>query len=59
MIKETYKGNAEAKILEVSDMISNIKRSIHNKQMNESKLLELLETMEKDLKQSLFFMSLW
>jgi len=58
MIKDTYKGNAEAVLLESKDMINNIKRGILLKQMSESKLLELLDILQKDLDKSLHYISL-
>lgn len=58
MIKDTYKGNAEAILIETSEMINNIKRSIRLKTMSEAKLLELLDTINKDLEKSLHYISL-
>jgi hypothetical protein len=58
MIKDKYLENAEIKIVEVRDMVSLIKKSIEKKQMSESILVERLNTMEKDLEQALFQLSL-
>ena len=58
MIKDKYLENAEIKIVEVKDMISLIKKTIEKKQMSESILVERLNTMEKDLEQALFQLSL-
>lgn len=58
MIKDTYKGNAEAILIETSEMVNNIKRSIRLKTMSEAKLLELLDTINKDLEKSLHYISL-
>ena len=49
MIKDTYKGNAESKLLEIKDMISNIEKSIDKKQMTEAILIERLSYLKKDL----------
>jgi hypothetical protein len=58
MIKDTYKGNAEAVLIETSEMVENIKRSIRLKTMSEAKLLELLNVIHKDLEKSLHYISL-
>lgn len=58
MIKEKYLENAEIKITEVKDMISSMKKTIDKKQMTESILIERLNTIEKDLEQALFQLSL-
>lgn len=58
MIKDKYLENAEIKIVEVRDMVSLIKKTIEKKQMSESILVERLNTMEKDLEQALFQLSL-
>jgi predicted metal-dependent hydrolase len=58
MIKDTYKGNAEAILIETSEMVENIKRSIRLKTMSEAKLLELLNVIHKDLEKSLHYISL-
>lgn len=53
-----YKGNAEAKIIEIKEQIELILRSIERKQMNEYILIERLKTLHKDLEDSLFLLSL-
>lgn len=53
-----YKGNAEAKIIEIKEQIELILRSIDRKQMNEAILIERLKTLHKDLEDSLFLLSL-
>jgi hypothetical protein len=58
MIKDKYLENAEIKITEVKDMISIMKKSIDKKQLTESILIERLNTIEKDLEQALFQLSL-
>lgn len=58
MIKDTYKGNAESKLLEIKDMISNIEKSIDKKQMTESILIERLYYLKKDLEEVIFLLSL-
>lgn len=58
MIKDTYKGNAESKLLEIKDMISNIEKSIDKKQMTESILIERLSYLKKDLEEVIFLLSL-
>lgn len=58
MIKDKYLENAEIKITEVKDMISSMKKTIDKKQMTESILIERLNTIEKDLEQALFQLSL-
>lgn len=58
MIKDTYKGNAESKILEIKDMVSNIQKSIDKKQMTEVILIERLHSIKKDLEEALFLLSL-
>ena len=58
MIKDTYKGNAEAVLIETSEMVENNKRSIRLKTMSEAKLLELLNVIHKDLEKSLHYISL-
>jgi hypothetical protein len=58
MIKDTYKGNAESKLLEIKDMISNIEKSIDKKQMTEAILIERLSYLKKDLEEVIFLLSL-
>ena len=58
MIKDTYKGNAESKLLEIKDMISNMEKSIDKKQLTESILIERLSSLKKDLEEVLFLLSL-
>jgi hypothetical protein len=58
MIKDTYKGNAESKLLEIKDMISNIEKSINKKQMTEAILIERLSYLKKDLEEVIFLLSL-
>jgi hypothetical protein len=57
-IKDSYKGNAEHKLIEVKDTVSMLKRSIERKSLSEQQVLERLEILLKDIDQVTFFLSL-
>lgn len=57
-IKDSYKGNAEHKLIEVKDTVAMLKRSIERKSLSEQQVLERLEVLLKDIDQVSFFLSL-
>lgn len=57
-MKDTYKGNAEAKLLDVKDSIQMLVRQLERKGITEQQLLERLKQIEKDIDQTNFFLSL-
>jgi hypothetical protein len=57
-MKDTYKGNAEAKLLDVKDSIQMLIRQLERKGITEQQLLERLKQIEKDIDQTNFFLSL-
>lgn len=57
-MKDTYKGNAEAKILDVRNTIEMLLRQLERGAITEEELIKRLKEVLKDIDQTNFFLSL-
>lgn len=57
-MKDTYKGNAEAKLLDVKDSIEMLLRQLERGALTQPQLEERLKVILKDIDQTNFFLSL-